>query len=345
MFAGINNANLVVAMNNSEANLDVKNKLSRGGLVLDALTFPSAEKAAQDLYQKIIEIQSKGVRRKSLLPINDAPLCRYPAFNLIIADRTDAYVIFCGPKEMMPFEVIKSQPGQINSFRIANDSTPIAQEVSLIGDIGGKEIVVSCERLPSKKAVMICGWAPNDQRSQRVQNFLPTFEKLIAEGIKEGKTPKADRLDSWTPWLELMQDQSKGQGGAFHASIAQPPFEIFETISGSSNKKTWATIGTSLFAITHKNRETEARMYYSPGPPTLEHPMEFQRIKSGWPTIPKPENRRLTPPSKEGEEAKVTQIESNPQRIWCPWEDNSTRGVKKNDSRINNRIGDGLPEH
>jgi len=276
MFAGINKYGMVVAINNLEVNLDVKNKLARSGLGLDALTFESADKAAHSIYQKLQQIQSEG------LSLNGERYF-YPACNLIIADAHDAYILQCGSKSVLPKNVDSEfAGGKIAYRRYGNDG-----HARLIGDITGQHRVVALERIPPRTPTIICGWCQNDDRSMRSQHFLEEFSQLC-KNLPQAHDPK-----SWKTWLEFMQERTRGQGSAYSQSIAQPPYDIFDKVDSEKMIK-WGTINTSLFTINQYDRQQPvARMLYSPSPPSVEHPMEFQRIKSPnrfFDTLPEPVN-------------------------------------------------------
>lgn len=272
MFAGINKHGLVVAVNNLEFSADVRNKLARGGLVLDALTFNSALDAAVEIYKKLREIQKSGITTKE----SDFP-SKYTAFNLIIADKNAAYMVQCGPKSLIP-ELHDKHPSEPKGFSVP-DMEGSRKRGLLIPDRAHEDndTIVSVERLPSRRPIIICGWGPNDQRSQRTQKLLKDFTQLVDS---EANLPvgKDKTIASWMGWLRFMQDRSQGIGNAYGNSIAQPPYTIYSKIPGDPSTIQWGTVSTSLFSI--KSKDGEARMYFSPSMPTVEKPMEFQRVRS-----------------------------------------------------------------
>lgn len=253
-FAAINKHGVVAAMNNREHGLDIGPKLARGGLVLDALTFASAEEAARALFAEIHKIQEYGIDAAGRKR-------RYPAFNLIIADKEGAYLI---------------QNGAESTAHNAIDSKEYDKKTSTVGHGN----YLSLERIPSKKVAMICGWGVNDPQSIRTRIYLPQFQKLVAGNtIPHPYNRKTWPVESknWRAWIKPMQVSldEDSEHGLYDCSIAQLPYERFER-EGSSRRVEWKTISTSFFIVNKKGDKGVAHMYYSPDMPMSE--MRFQAI-------------------------------------------------------------------
>ena len=208
-FLGTNKHGLMVAVNNRENNIPFPQRRSRGAIVLDALTFTSAQEAVETLYPIFKEIQQNGDRK-------------YPGFNLIIADDKDAYVIINGRKNDVNFA----------------DSSILMHE-----DIGN--FTVALAKIPPRQVSFVAGYDINDlPKSTRTQKFLPLFQ-----GEKPGifgntvTLPQADNPASWGGWLSHLVHRHE-DGNPFDYSIAQPNPTSPGTIGKGDPE--WVTIGTNL---------------------------------------------------------------------------------------------------
>jgi hypothetical protein len=243
-FAGINKHGLVVTMNNRENLIDIAEKQSRGGLVLDALTFSSAKESAEALYE-IVRKTQLGSGKK------------YPVFNLIIADDKDAYV------------VMNAKRGDIDTVR---------SEGGITAHDDGEEFSVALAKVPPKQVVFIGGYDINDlAKSRRTEKFLPLFEGK-SQGLfgKNIALPNATSPESFGDWLaHMVHEPVPGVAGdphdfsdprnPFNYSVAQPNPNAPD--SNGFGDPRWVTISTGLYTIQRTNEGTKAEMYQTDGPP------------------------------------------------------------------------------
>ncbi len=142
-FLGTNKHGVFVAVNNRENNVKFTNRRSRGGIVLDGLTFASAKEAAETLYPIVVSTQETADKK-------------YPCFNLIIADDKDAYVI------------TNARKGDLT----ASDSTVLNHQ-----DAG--DFSVALAKIHERTVSFIGGYDINDMpKSVRTQKFRPIYDAM-----------------------------------------------------------------------------------------------------------------------------------------------------------------------
>jgi uncharacterized protein with NRDE domain len=252
-FAGINKYGVVSTINNLDIPINFsKDKLNRGGLVLDALTFRNAKAAAETIYELLTKTPVVDGRK------NVALATSYPSFSLIIADKDNAYIIQNASAEVEP--VIHSN---------------LQRQARNLQGKGSERVVVSLERIPPRTAVISCGWGVNDDRSGRSQRFLPVFQHMFAN---PATMPRPGDLSSWGAFIGCMMEQIAHGGDVHDRSITQPPYE---RVSPDGRERKWcATLSTALFMIHKQGGKAVADMYFSPSPPNAERPMGFQALSS-----------------------------------------------------------------
>jgi len=214
---GLNDYGVVAAVLNRVGSLGpAENKRSRGELVLDALDHADARAAAAAL--------------------SDVDPQAFRPFNLIVADRFDAYWLrHAGTLPDFGFRARDGSWREIAPIRLPRHEGPPG---------GG---AIECRPLPPGLS-MITARDLNDPASPRLRHYLPRF--------REAQPPAPER-DDWEAWIELLADRDSPDGDPTNAM----------TIVTDGD---YGTVCSSLIAL---DAEGTARMLFAAGRPD-EAPFE-----------------------------------------------------------------------
>lgn len=180
---GINNDGVIAAVLNRPGTLGPEaGKRSRGELVLEALDHAEAGAAAEALSE-----------------LNPSS---YRPFNLIIADRYDAFWLrHAGSRPSFRVRTSKGVWRELDPLHMPGNMPEIGSQGS------DSEETILCQPIPPGLS-MITAHDLNDPTSPLINHYLRQFQ--------EADTPDPEKGD-WNDWIELLADRTSPDGDPRHA--------------------------------------------------------------------------------------------------------------------------------
>ncbi len=211
---GVNDFGVTAAVLNRVGSLGpTANKRSRGELVLEALDHAEAAAAAEAL----IDVDPEA----------------YRPFNLIVADRHEAYWLrHAGTLPDFGFRTLDG------AWRVVDPIHLPHREQALRSPSGG---AVECHAIPQGLS-MITARDLNDPASPRLAHYLPRFRDA---------TPPDPAAGDWSGWIRLLASRDSPDGDPVNAM----------TIVTEDD---YGTVCSSLLALA---AEGPPKMLFAPGPP------------------------------------------------------------------------------